>query len=138
MEPRLTLRRDARGPALLAALALLPGAAVYLGDRGAAFEAWLPSLVHPFAFSLLAAASLPRRARWHLAACAAWCVINLLFEAGQHAAWSPLLASWLGDGLLADYFVHGTFDLADVAAIVAGSLLAAACLNVWRGQSHAS
>ena len=63
--------------------------------------------------------------------CAAWCAIDLGFEAGQH----PVLADALGRAFqaesgpmrwLAAYFTHGTFDPADVAATVVGAAAAAA------------
>ncbi len=142
--------RDALLPSLaLAALAL--GVLVYLTDRdgraawllprvGAlgdvhwfgALAAWLPSALHVFAFALLSAALLPAHAGARFAACAAWAAIDLAFEAGQHPALSPGLAAWLEGSLpawlaqpLAHYFLRGTFDPADAAALLLGALAAA-------------
>ena len=85
--------------AALACLALAMGVLVYLADREPSHAAlipsvqvlaashlfgtlgqWLPSFVHPFAFSLLAAAALPPRMARRYGACAAWCAVNVLFE----------------------------------------------------------
>jgi hypothetical protein len=143
-----------------AGLSLAAGVLVYLLDRSAAhtallprleglpvrhvfgsFGQWLPSWAHVFGFSLLSAAALPWRTKPRYGVCAAWCAIDLAFEFGQQplAKW-PLAAAaeqWLGWTPLAQplaaYFIHGTFDLADVAATVSGA--AAAALLLRRLQS---
>lgn len=109
------------GLALLAALALLLGAAVYLSDRPAgsawllpaAWQArwqawwpapsasgwfgsaglWLPSFVHAFAFSVLTAWLLPARTACAAAACGGWALIDTLAELGQHASVSQDVAA---------------------------------------------
>lgn len=135
--------------------ALLLGVLVYLTDRSAAsatmipsvealagghvFGAvgqWLPSFVHPFAFSLLTAAALAAQCTWRYGACMAWCVVNLAFEVGQHPRVSAPLGHWLQRSCgptsltrpLAGYFLRGTFDRGDIAAAVLGALAAAAVL----------
>lgn len=142
----------------LAGAALLLGLVVYLADRPAGSAllipaiaalrtgplfgdaaGWLPSFVHVFALSLLSASVWPRRAGGPpYAACALWWVIDVAFEAGQHAGLAGALV-WashraLGDGALASaltgYFARGRFDPADVAAATAGALAAAAVLRV--------
>ncbi len=135
-----------------AGLALLLGAAIYLVDRpagsawlvpsawqaakpGRGFGAvgqWLPSLVHAFAFSVLTAWLLPRRAGCAAAACLGWALVDSLAEIGQHSAVSAPLAAALAAAFdsaplaarLARYFTQGTFDPADLAAALAGSALA--------------
>lgn len=143
--------------ATLSGIALAIGALVYLADRdpsramlqpvwaelggGGLFGAigqWLPSFVHPFAFSLLTAAVLQPAQGTRLAVCATWGAVNIAFECGQHAGVSAPLSATLRDGLLpawaggplAHYFLHGSFDLADIAAVLLGTLAAAAVLCV--------
>ena len=154
---QLRAMRTAAGLAASGAAALAVGLLVYLGDRGAASAAllptgwalgggpgfgalgmWLPSFVHPFAFSLFTAALLPLRAVPAYGVCAAWCAVNLVFEIGQHPGVSGLLAQAVqetfGSGpvgtALARYFVRGTIDWGDIAAAVLGSLFAASLLRV--------
>jgi hypothetical protein len=147
-----------RRPAILAAtgcMALVLGTVVYLTDRGAsaamltpatlaraggkvfgALGQWLPSFVHPFAFSLFSAAALRRSAFPAYGACLAWWVVNMAFEVGQHSAikvdLAELLQFLLGQTALArtlsDYFLLGSFDVGDIAAVTAGALAAAGVL----------
>lgn len=136
----------------LAALALACGMLVYMTDRNAArvlllpnmaaldagplFGAlgqWLPSFVHPFAFSLLSAAARPRSAAPAYGVCAAWWAVNIVFEVGQHELIGAHIAEFLQRALgrtglartLANYFLHGTFDAGDIMAATAGALAAA-------------
>ncbi len=133
--------------------ALAIGALVYLTDRGmaplapaigalaggmvfGALGQWLPSFVHPFAFSLFSAAALPWRAAPRYGVCVAWWALNVAFEAGQHPWARAPLAELLQGGLgrvpltrpLADYFARGTFDVGDLLAATAGAAAAAAAL----------
>jgi len=160
------LVRPAAGPGrrtallLLAGLALLLGLLVYLADRRAAgalllprFAAlgsgpifgviaqWLPSFIHPFAFSLLSAAAMrqPLAApRTFYGACAFWWAVNLAFELAQHPRFSAPLADALQSGLgqgavtaaISRYLLHGRFDWGDIAALSAGALAAAALLGL--------
>ena len=147
-----------RAPLLLAAiagLALALGLLVYLTDRGASLAAWmpalplatrgplfgtaaqwLPSFVHPFAFSLLTAAMAPVAARPAYRACAAWWAVNVVFEIGQNPRFAGPIAEGLplmaGPGWttrrLSDYFLHGTFDAGDLLAATAGAAAAAGVL----------
>jgi hypothetical protein len=137
--------------------ALALGLLVYLADRDAsravltptvsalagshwfgALGQWLPSFVHPLAFSLFTAAALPSHSPWQYGACAAWCVINVAFEVGQHPHVSARLADALQAGLgqtplartLANYFVRGTFDGGDIVAAILGALAAASVLRL--------
>ncbi|MDP1899631.1 MAG: hypothetical protein Q8K96_04165 [Rubrivivax sp.] len=110
--------------------------ALHMPGRPGAMAGWLPSLLHTMGFGLLTAAALPRRSAWRLGACAAWCVVNIGFEIGQHPALSAPLADALlaraGEGpvtqALAAYFRQGRFDTRDIAATLGGALVAAALL----------
>jgi hypothetical protein len=139
-------------------LALAAGLFVYLTDRDSAhamlvpsvaafaglhlFGAlgqWLPSFVHPFAFSLFTAATLQSRSAWRYGACAAWCAVNVAFELGQHPQVSSRLATALqGIGPasltrpLANYLLRGTFDGGDIVAAVLGALAAGSVLWLLR------
>ncbi len=145
-------------PALLAAIgsfALAVGTLVYMTDRDPAHAMlfpkiaalhtgpifgvlgpWLPSFVHPFAFSLLTAAALQRSASPAYGACAAWWAVNVTFEAAQHAAISGRLAAALQLAFgstwptraLSNYFLRGTFDIGDIVAATAGAVAAAGLL----------
>ena len=106
---------------------------------------WLPSFVHPLAFSLLTVAALPAQstpATPRYGVCAAWCAVNLLFELGQHAAIREPLAAALLDlpgrtppvRWLASYFLHGTFDVGDLIAALLGALAAAVVLHLVQPQ----
>jgi len=141
----------------LSGLVLAIGLLVYLADRPAGQAMllpawprpgggelfgpvghWLPSFVHPFAFSLLTAAALAPAPRPHYGVCAAWCAVNAAFELGQ----LPQVAAWLGAALhdsllppaltrpLADYLQRGRFDVGDLAGLALGSLAAAAVLHL--------
>jgi hypothetical protein len=152
-----------QGVALLVApgcLALAVGLLVYLTDRDASravlipsvgalaasnvfgmFGQWLPSFVHTFAFSLFTAAALPSRLAARYGACAAWCAVNVAFEAGQHPQVGARLAEALQRGFgrtaltrpLANYFLRGTFDGNDIVAAVLGAVAAAAVLRLVQG-----
>lgn len=134
--------------------ALLLGTLVYVTDRAAgsawllptldwpagrgwfgAAAPWLPSAVHAFAFALLSAALLPPRRSMYAMACAAWVAIDLAFETGQHPAIATELSMHLESALpaaiaqpLARYFRAGTFDPADLGAVLLGGLAAWALL----------
>jgi hypothetical protein len=143
-------------PAVLGCAALLLGVLVYLTDRDTSrtllipgvpalaashwfgtVGQWLPSAIHPFAFSLLSAAALPAPRSRAYGACLVWCVVNVVFEMGQHPLISAPLAQALDaafgrgpiGGALARYFVRGTFDVGDIVAAVAGALAAAAVVH---------
>lgn len=92
----------------------------------------LPSFVHVFAFALLTAAVLKPWPRMVALSCLAWVLIDALFELGQLRAVAAVLAAhlpgpgghpwWLAQ--LGSYFVSGTFDTLDLAAAVAGGIVA--------------
>ena len=98
---------------------------------------WLPSFVHPFAFSLFTAAALPPGFVSARRACVAWCVVNIVFELGQLRPVGVFLAEAMRGPLgrtpavtqLANYFLRGTFDPGDIVAAVLGALAAAVVLS---------
>ena len=145
----------------LGCLALGVGVLVYLTDRDPSRAAlipavtalsqshlfgavglWLPSFVHPFAFSLLTAGLQRPGGPPAYGACAMWWSINVGFELAQ----SPLLSTTLASGLrrsmwpawlvddLSNYAAHGTFDVADLIAATAGALAAAMVLRSTHGR----
>jgi hypothetical protein len=152
----------------IACLSLATGVLVYLTDRAAshalllpavaavsgqhlfgAVGLWLPSFVHPLAFSLFSAALLPARPRWEYGACAFWFALNEAFEIGQHPQIRGPLVQVLQHGLghgpveraVENYFARGTFDGADLAAAALGAAVAAAILHrlrIHRENHHAT
>lgn len=121
----------AAGTASLLPAGAWSGAAPHFGAVGR----WLPSFVHPFAFSLFFAALPPASAARGYRACAAWWAVNVAFEAGQlpqaanaisAALDSAFGAAWPARAV-ANYFLRGAFDGADLLAATAGAL-AAACV----------
>lgn len=148
------------GPLIFAAsgsLAMVVGLLVYSNDRGASHAAvipalalvgsgalfgaigqWLPSFVHPFAFSLFTAAAHPSRTSPPYWSCAAWWVVNVVFEVAQLPGINLRIAAGLLDGLgqtwltrpLANFVLRGTFDVGDLIAATAGALAAASVLHV--------
>jgi hypothetical protein len=153
------------GVVLLAGVAALAlGASVYLLDRnlahvmlwpqpGWAIQAqvfgsaghWLPSLLHPLGFGLLSATLFSRQGGpGPYLVCLGWGVVNIVFEVGQHAAFSARLADWamsLGGGTapgkaLAAFFLDGHYDAQDIAAAIAGTLLAIGLLRQLNGGAE--
>lgn len=95
---------------------------------------WLPSLLHPFGFTLLLAAALAPTRTAALGAGLLWWSIDVAAEWAQWPALAVPLASWLDQAgappLLAAYLRQGRFDPADLAATTAGAL-AAVLLLLW-------
>jgi hypothetical protein len=129
---------------------LVPSIAT-LGGRNlfGALGQWLPSFVHPLAFSLFTATVLKPGAAACWGACTFWGLVNVVFEAGQHPAlavsWTAALHGAAGDSpivrAMLNYFLHGTFDPYDVFAATLGALAAAAVLQLvdhFQGGRHVS
>ena len=123
--------RDARHAVLIPAVAALAGSSLF-GVLGQ----WLPSFVHPFAFSLFTAATSPSRASAGYSACVAWWAVNVVFELAEYpginravaqAAEGVLGRSWPAR-LLSNYVLRGTFDVGDLIAATAGAVTAATVL----------
>jgi hypothetical protein len=94
---------------------------------------WLPSFVHPFAFSLLTAATGRRSTFPAYSACAAWWAVNMVFEFAQHPQFSGRFAesvnvllgqTWLSR-TVSNYALRGSFHVDDLVAATAGALAAA-------------
>ncbi|MCG6888529.1 MAG: hypothetical protein LJE92_02990 [Gammaproteobacteria bacterium] len=102
----------------------------------------LPSLFYMLAMGLLvgSCAATPGGARLH---CALWIGIGLVLELTQHPLVAAPLSSWipaiLGDSvwtLIGPYWLHGTFDPADLLATVVGGASALAILAYTQGNKH--
>lgn len=158
-------------PALLffvGSVALSAGVLVYLADRIASHAAlipsiamlggrhlfgtlgqWLPSFVHPLAFSLFTAAVLKPGVAAACGACTFWALVDVAFEVAQHpaltASWTAALHGGVGEWVIArstfNYFLQGTFDPYDICAAMLGALAAGALLrsvDLFQGGRHAS
>ena len=93
------------------------------------FGSILPAFIHVFSFSLITAGLLGCGMRGYLVICSIWLAIDLAFELGQKFdVWaSGLIPDFSGIPLLEaskDYFIFGTFDYYDLAAIVFGAIAA--------------
>jgi hypothetical protein len=123
--------RDPSRAALIPAAVALAGGNVF-----GAFGQWLPSFVHPFAFSLFTAATYPSRTAAGCGACVAWWAANVAFEVAQYPGINRVVAQVtegvLGQSLparlLSNYVVQGTFDANDLVAATAGAVAAALVL----------
>jgi hypothetical protein len=124
--------RDPSRAALIPAVAALSQSHLF-----GAVGLWLPSFVHPFAFSLFTAAvQSPHRspAYW---ACAMWWAINVAFELAQapnvSAEAADMLQRLLGQtwltNALSQYLLRGTCAVSDLVAATAGAAAAAALLR---------
>ena len=121
---------------------LEPWRAGWLGGCFGAAAGWLPSALHVFGFALITAACGPRCWRTARQATLLWLAVNVLFECGQHTLLRARLAGALagmpslGGRALGAYFEHGTFDVADLLAALAGAAAAAACLRFALGYGE--
>jgi len=138
------------GMVLLAALLSAIGVVVYTFDRGAAvyfLSGWtsapalsvfgpladhLPTFLHTLVFILVTAAILRPWPRTLPATCAAWFLIECLFEIGQMAPIDGYIAAaipeWFGSvpllRITSDYFIQGIYDPFDVLSIGIGAVVA--------------
>jgi hypothetical protein len=139
---------------LIGALALLIGSLVYLVDRapdqtyfvystGITISLYsplpnplglignsLPAFLHAFSFILITGGLVSYRKRGYLIICLCWFVVDGVFELGQKFdSWaSKTIPDWFA-GLpvlenTESYFLQGTFDVIDLAAITLGALIA--------------
>jgi hypothetical protein len=90
----------------------------------------LPEFIHVFSFILITAGLIFCNKKGYLIICVSWFLIDCAFELGQKfALWSSnLVPDWFaGIPFLENtenYFLQGTFDLFDMAAIALGSIAA--------------
>ena len=102
----------------------------------------LPSLFYILAMGLLlgSCATTPAGSRLH---CSLWIGLGIALEFTQHPLIAMPLSSWLpvvmGDSvwtLTGSYWLHGTFDPADLIATVVGGAIALAILAYTQGNKH--
>jgi len=113
---------------------LLPGALSFSGGHHPVFGALgghLPEFVHVYAFILLTVAISPWPARV-LPVCGFWWAVDSLFEIGQHPVIAPTITAALPNWFrripildhIANYFLRGTSDPADLVAVALGTVSA--------------
>ncbi len=90
----------------------------------------LPSFIHVFSFILITAGLISCRKKVYLIICLGWYLVDCAFELGQkfNSLFSKIIPSWFtGIPFLENtenYFLCGTFDFNDLAAITIGSVMA--------------
>ena len=90
----------------------------------------LPSFIHAFSFILITAGLFQCQKRGCLIICACWFLTDVIFELGQKfkALSSRMVPDWFSGILFLEnsknYFLSGTFDFNDLAAITFGTILA--------------
>ena len=94
----------------------------------------LPAFIHVFSFILITAGLATSRKRGYLIICLCWFVVDSVFELGQHFKTLSLrlIPDWFA-GIpylenTENYFLQGTFDFRDLAAITLGITAAYAIL----------
>jgi len=122
-------------------------ATLALAKRGSLgpWAGWVPSLLHSMAFGLFSAAALPARSWAAGFGALSWGLVNAVFELGQYPAAAQVLAGHLEDmsgqwtwaRWLAAYFARGRFDPMDIAASLAGAVMAATLLRMVDRQTGA-
>jgi hypothetical protein len=93
---------------------------------------WLPSFIHTYAFILLTVLVVGSGPRVIIISSLFWVGIGWLFEWGQHTVVSVHLVTHMPEWFStipvlensANYFLYGTFDPLDLAAVVVGALAA--------------
>jgi hypothetical protein len=91
---------------------------------------FFPDFIHVFSFILITAGIIYCGKRGYLIICLTWFLIDSAFELGQRFSSLSLqiIPNWL-TGIpffenTENYFLHGTFDFADLAAIAMGAAVA--------------
>ena len=90
----------------------------------------LPEFIHVFSFILITAGLIFSQKRGYLIICLSWFFIDAAFEVGQrfHNLASKIIPDWfIGIFFLENtenYFLNGTFDFLDLAAIALGTAIA--------------
>ena len=90
----------------------------------------LPEFIHIFSFILITAGLIFCRKKGYFIICVSWFFIDCAFEVGQKfALWSSSLVPGWFDGIpflknTKNFFLQGTFDFFDMAAIALGSIAA--------------
>lgn len=102
---------------------LMPAAFTFIGNS-------LTEFIHVFSLILLTAGLIFCKKKGYLIICLSWFLIDCAFEIGQkYSTWSSrIIPDWFaGIPFLENtknYFLKGTFDFIDLAAIVLGTLTA--------------
>jgi len=90
----------------------------------------LPAFIHVLSFILITAGLVSYQKRGYLIICLCWLLVDSAFELGQKftALSSKMIPDWFaGLPLLENtegFFLQGTFDFLDLAAIALGSIIA--------------
>ena len=90
----------------------------------------LPEFIHVFSFILITAGLIFCNKKGYLIICVSWFLIDCAFELGQKfVLWSSSLVPGWFDGIpflenTKNFFLQGTFDFFDMAAIALGSIAA--------------
>jgi ABC-type xylose transport system permease subunit len=90
----------------------------------------LPSFIHVFSFILITAGLLHWQKRGCIFICSCWFIVDCTFELGQKfKLWSSkIIPDWFNGILFLEntktYFIRGTFDYFDLAAITLGAIAA--------------
>jgi len=90
----------------------------------------LPAFIHVFSFIVITAALISWQKRGYLIICLSWFLVNCAFELGQKFddLASKIIPDWFaGIPFLENtknYFLKGTFDFIDLAAIAFGATMA--------------
>ena len=90
----------------------------------------LPEFIHVFSFTLITAGLIFCNKRGYLIICLSWFLVDSAFEVGQKfTAWSTIIIPDWFTGIpflenTENYFLQGTFDFIDLAAIAFGTLIA--------------
>jgi hypothetical protein len=105
---------------------------------------WLPEFIHVFSFILLTAGVIACGKRGYAIICIGWFAVDALFELGQKYSSLVLkiIPSWFsGIPILEStegFFRKGTFDMKDIFAIIAGTVVAYIVLLVTTGRKKRS
>ena len=90
----------------------------------------LPTFIHVFAFILITAGLMSCQKRGCLIICLSWFFVDFAFELSQkYNAWSSrLIPNWFSEIPFLEntenYFIRGTFDFIDLAAVAFGTVIA--------------
>ena len=90
----------------------------------------LPSFIHVFSFILITAGLLHWQKKGCIFICSCWFIVDCTFELGQKfKLWSSkIIPDWFNGILFLEntkiYFIRGTFDYFDLAAIALGAIAA--------------
>jgi hypothetical protein len=101
----------------------LPNIFGFIGDT-------LPAFIHVFSFILITAGLILCKRKGYLIVCLSWFLIDCAFEFGQKFYIFPvkIIPHWFKNIPFLEntesYFIHGTFDLIDLAAIALGAIAA--------------